>query len=459
MIVRELAWRTSRPRGLASRASRLATLFMSVAAVAIAVTGLGAQAADASADDPVALADASVASPGDYRLAPGDRLTLVVYDQPQLSGEFIVDGGGGILLPVAGAVDLAGLTLAEAQKIIEDRFADGVLLKPSVSIRIKEHRPVFVTGQVKKPGSYPFILGLSVKAAIATAGGEGQALEQPFNTVASDFISAQQRVRQLEADQMTLLMRKARLEAQRDGRENFVFPLLVGFNRRNVDFDRAYTAENDTFSRLAETHRRQVQTLEDQRPRIQAEIDAVNSEVGKQQERLAIVTDRLTDLDLLFGKGLLRKDVLTNQQIEKSLVEAQLSNLQAQVAHLRQSMGEIDVKLGELKAVHERQTLAELQDASQRLAEIENGLGPARKLVQVKAEAAGSDGEAYTIRISRVRDGRLATFDATSETMLSPGDVVEVKRKPGNPAELPSILNQAQSPEPTSYVTGAATVR
>ena len=168
-----------------------------------------------------------------------------------------------------------------------------------MSLQIKEHRPIFVTGQVKKPGNYPYIFGLSVKAAIATAGGEGQSLEQPFNTAASDFIAAQQRVRQLESDQTILLMRKARLEAQRDARDNFVLPLLVGFNRRNVDFDRAYAAENDTFSRLADSYRRQVEALQGQRPRIQEEIDAVNAQIARQRERLDIVTDRLTDLDKL----------------------------------------------------------------------------------------------------------------------------------------------------------------
>ena len=68
-------------------------------------------------------------------------------------------------------------------------------------------------------------------------------------------------------------MRKARLEAQRDDRDNFIVPLLVGFNRPTVDFDRAYAAENDTFSRLADTYRRQVQILQQQRPRIEEEID------------------------------------------------------------------------------------------------------------------------------------------------------------------------------------------
>jgi polysaccharide export outer membrane protein len=438
-------------------------LFLAIAAIAFGMAAFGAKAAESAADDAAteaqALGGPDTTVPGDYRLAPGDRLTLVVYDQPQLSGEFIVDGGGGILLPVAGGVALSGLTLAEAQKLIEERFADGVLVQPSVSLRVKEHRPIFVTGQVKKPGNYPYIFGLSVKAAIATAGGEGQSLEQPFNTAASDFIAAQQRVRQLESDQTMLLMRKARLEAQRDARDNFVLPLLVGFNRRNVDFDRAYAAENDTFSRLADSYRRQVEVLQDQRPRIQEEIDAVNSQIARQRERLDIVTDRLTDLDQLFGKGLLRKEVLINQQIEKSLVEAQLSNLEAQVARLRQNMGDLDFKLGDVKATHEKQTLIELQDASQRLAEIENSIGPARKLLEVKSDAVESESDEsnYKIMISRVRDGRLVTSEATAQTMLSPGDVVEVKRKRRDPGSLPSILNQAaQSPEPASFVTGAS---
>jgi polysaccharide export outer membrane protein len=463
MTIRELNWRSGWLRDVSPRACRSTTLFLAVAAVAFGMAEFGANAAEDTADAVAVEAqtqggsDATV--PRDYRLAPGDRLTLVVYDQPQLSGEFIVDGGGDILLPVAGGVTLSGLTLAQAQKLIQERFADGVLVQPSVSLRIKEHRSIFVTGQVKKPGNYPYIFGLSVKAAIASAGGEGQSLEQPFNTAASDFITAQQHVRQLESDQTILLMRKARLEAQRDARENFVIPLLVGFNRRNVDFDRAYAAENDTFLRMADSYSRQAIMLQEQRPRIQEEVDAVNAQIANQRERLEIVTDRLTDLDGLFGKGLLRKEVLINQQIEKSLVEAQLSNLQAQVARLRQNMGDLDLKLEELKASHERQTLTELQDASQRLAEIENSIGPARKLLELKSEAVDSESEEsnYKIMISHVRDGRLITSEATAETMLSPGDVVEVKRKRRDPGALPSILNQAaQTPEPASFVTGAS---
>lgn len=393
---------------------------------------------------------------GDYRLSPGDLLELVVLDQPQLSGEFIIDGGGSLLLPLAGSVNLSGLTLAEAQKVVQDQFADGVLVKPAVSLRIAKFKPIFVTGRVRKPGSYPFILGESAKAAIAAAGGAGQALQQSENIAVSDFIAAQERMRQLEADHVTLLVRKARLEAQRDDRENFMMPLLVGLNVNNVDFQRVYTDEGDAFSRLSQTYHDQVESLKKQRPRIEAEIKAVTEQIASQQARLDLVSGRLADLEPLFRKGFLRKEVLTNQQIEKTVVQSQLSNMQAQVAHLRQIMGDLDVKLLEVKSNYFRQVLGDLQDTSQRLRTVEASMGPARSILAVKADAANGTGDDrdYTILVSRPRNGRVVTFEATDDTTLSPGDVVEVKLKRRASGDgLSTSIQADQGLEPISPVS------
>ena len=375
-------------RGLPSRANRPIALFVAASMVAFTPTNVVGKAPD-TPGDVQASANVDEEASGlskDYRLAPGDRLTVLVYDQPQLSGEFIIDGGGGILLPLAGAVSLSGLTLAEAQQLIQERFADGVLVQPAVSVRITDYRPIFVTGNVRKPGSYPFTISQSVKAAIAAAGGEGVPIEGSISVLEhlaamSEFITAEQRVRQLEGDHAYLLMRKARLEAQRDGRDDFVMPMLVGLGG-NANFTLAYSSESDIFSRLMETYHSQIQAMQRQRPRIEAEIDAVTNQIAKQNERLTIVNSRLADLQGLFSKGLLRKDVLTNQQIEKTLVEGQISNLEAQVARLRQNMGDLDVKLGDVKASFLRQTLTEFQDTFQRLRDVETSLGPARRLLQ-----------------------------------------------------------------------------
>jgi polysaccharide export outer membrane protein len=391
---------------------------------------------------------------GDYRLAPGDRLTIAVFDEPQLSGDFFIDGDGDVLLPVAGSAKIGGLTLAEAQELIQKQFADGVLLRPAVSVRIKEYRPIFVTGAVKRPGGYRFIFGESVKAAIATAGGVGQAIEQPTTVAVSDFVTAVGRVRELEGDQVSLLVRKARLEAQRDERDNFVMPLFVGLNARNADLEGAYSAENDVLLRLQEAYRDQIAALQKQRPRIEAEIKAVTEQIASQNERLDIVNGRIADLEPLFSKGMLRKEILINQRIEKTLVESQLSNLEAQVAHLRQTMGDLDVRLGDAKATYVRQVLEQLQETTQHLREIETTLGPARKLLEIKAEGASemNDEADYIILIGRVEQGRLVNFDATSETTLLPGDVVEVKRKGRDPGNMgfstEAVLNLSLSRNP-----------
>ena len=260
--------RTRRLSDIFLRANRVIAMVAAAGIVSLAAMDLSVKASENTEGDRASASSGETGAPdtdsanpstgvtddalGNYRLAPGDRIFLVVFDEPQLSGEFYVDGGGDVLLPLAGSVKLTGLTLAEAQELIQKQFANGVLVHPAVSVRIKEYRPIFVTGDVKKPGSYRFMFGESVKAAIATAGGEGAATERLPTITASDFISAEERVRQLEEEYVSLLVRKARLEAQRDDRGNFVMPLLVGLNTRNVDFERVYSAESDTFLRLSQ---------------------------------------------------------------------------------------------------------------------------------------------------------------------------------------------------------------
>ena len=139
------------------------------------------------------------------------------------------------------------------------------------------------------------------------------------------------------------------------------------------------------------------------------------------------------------------REILISQQIEKTLVQSQISNLEAQVAHLRQTMGDLDVKLGDVKATYVRQVLVELQETAQSLREIETTLGPARKLLDIKAEgASGVTGEPdYAISISRTHEGRMVSFDATNETTLEPGDVIEVKLKRREPGDLWSLPTEA----------------
>src|SRR5262245_14051932 len=71
----------------------------------------------------------------EYRLAPGDRLAVVVIGQAELSGDFLVDGAGRILMPLVGSVSVGELTAEEIQERLQSRLADA-LVKPAVTVRI-----------------------------------------------------------------------------------------------------------------------------------------------------------------------------------------------------------------------------------------------------------------------------------------------------------------------------------
>ena len=106
-----------------------------------------------------------------YRLGSGDKIHVGIFGQPDLNGDFVVDGGGSIQLPLIGSVKAAGLTVAEFQKEVTTKFADGFLVNPSVEVDVVNYRPFYIIGEVKAPGQYPYVNGMSILNAVALAGG------------------------------------------------------------------------------------------------------------------------------------------------------------------------------------------------------------------------------------------------------------------------------------------------
>ncbi len=107
----------------------------------------------------------------DYVLGSGDRVRVVVFGQNDLSGEFEIDGTGNISLPLIQGVKAAGLTLRQLERTITNKLKPDFLKNPRVSLEVLNYRPFYIIGQVKSPGSYPYVAGMTVVNAIALAGG------------------------------------------------------------------------------------------------------------------------------------------------------------------------------------------------------------------------------------------------------------------------------------------------
>jgi polysaccharide export outer membrane protein len=106
-----------------------------------------------------------------YRLGVGDQLRITVYNEPELSGEFDVGSTGNVNFPLIGEVPAEGRTIAELEDAAEEKFQNGYLKAPNVSIEVLNYRPFYILGEVNAPGSYPYVSGMTILNAIALAGG------------------------------------------------------------------------------------------------------------------------------------------------------------------------------------------------------------------------------------------------------------------------------------------------
>jgi polysaccharide export outer membrane protein len=139
-----------------------------------AVLALGLLLAGCYTDfGPIAAEPAPIAPPASaYVLQLGDRVTVTVYDEPNLSGVYDVNPDGNLVLPLIGALNAVGHNPEVVAHAAESRLKRGKFLEePHVTISVVEYRPVYVFGEVVKPGSYPYRTGLNALSMVTEAGG------------------------------------------------------------------------------------------------------------------------------------------------------------------------------------------------------------------------------------------------------------------------------------------------
>ena len=109
---------------------------------------------------------------GAYRLGVGDLLRVLTFGEDQLTGEFRVNDQGNIAMPLIGALPATGRSPRELEIDIGRALTKGDFLKnPHVTVEVIAYRPIFVLGEVAKPGQYAYQPGMTFLTAVAVAGG------------------------------------------------------------------------------------------------------------------------------------------------------------------------------------------------------------------------------------------------------------------------------------------------
>ncbi|HET7875180.1 MAG TPA: polysaccharide biosynthesis/export family protein [Methylomirabilota bacterium] len=118
---------------------------------------------------------APIAAADEPTIGPRDVLTIMVWGQPDLSHEYLVEPDGFVPFPLVGRVKAAGLAPKEFAAQLKAALEKDYLVNPQVIVSVKERLSrkvtVFILGEVKKPGSYQLDGEASVLEGITLAGG------------------------------------------------------------------------------------------------------------------------------------------------------------------------------------------------------------------------------------------------------------------------------------------------
>lgn len=110
----------------------------------------------------------------DLRVAPGDLLSVKVYDTPEMTDSYRVDQAGNITLPLCGKVSVQGLSLSDSAAHIEAALKNGqYLANPQVTVDVEQYAGQYVTvlGEVASPGRVQLIAPTTLGEVLAQAGG------------------------------------------------------------------------------------------------------------------------------------------------------------------------------------------------------------------------------------------------------------------------------------------------
>jgi len=152
--------------------NRLRQALAGLAITAMTLLGTGSVVQAQVVAAPAVVPTAATATTGyEYRLGSGDKVRLIIFGEPDLSGEFTISGDGMVSLPLIKEVRATGLTATQLQANVENAFKEGYLKDPRVSIEVLSFRPFYILGEVNKPGEYPYSNGITVVNAVALASG------------------------------------------------------------------------------------------------------------------------------------------------------------------------------------------------------------------------------------------------------------------------------------------------
>lgn len=376
-----------------------------------------------------------------YHLGVMDKLSIrvaewqtaegTIRDWSVVSGDYTVGPSGSVSIPFIGDMPAAGKTTDEIAEAIglglQKQF--GLRDRPSASVELSQFRPIYLSGEVQNPGSYPFVPNLTVLKAVSLGGGMHRA--EAGQRFARDFINAKGDAVVLMAERGRLLMRQARLLAEVAGKDQIDIAPDLQKLPQSADLLASEEALMKTRSVRMKT---QLQALADLKVLLQSEVEALAKKTDTLSRQLDLAKADRDKVESLAERGLELASRRISAEQRASDVETNLLDTDTASLNAKQSISKATQDENTVRNDWQNSLAQDLQDTDTQLETLQLKLSTSQALMQEavaqSADAsnidAGGQGVNIVYTIIRDENGQAKEIPAQENTLVLPGDLIKV---------------------------------
>ena len=381
----------------------------------------------------------SAPAAAEYLLHPGDTLEISVAGTG-LKQKAVIGIDGEISLPLYGQLNVGGLPVSVAkEKVVRavsnrvypqmgagGRDVPSLILPEDVVVTVAEYRPIYISGDVAKPGEYAFRAGMTAQQAVALAGGvgNGSAATNPYLEEV-DLHAEREALSTDLANKQALSWRLHSQLAQPNGGPASARGAPGSGNHHFLQ------TESQQYQASYAEHREDQKFLGDAIAKINQQLRALADSQKRLEGGYKADLADYERVRQLYAKGLATIVRLSEARRVALASSDQILQINVQITNAEQQRDDYTRKLGKLNSQSRIDDLKELQATDLRIAEINARVrGIDEKLSYIsRMKARSADGTSFhpTIIVTRTNDKKTVQLNASgSSVQLEPGDVVNV---------------------------------
>ena len=391
----------------------------------------------------------------EYLLRPGDVLEISIVGMPEARARSPISLDGTSSVPLAGNIKAEGMTVdafrAAVQQLLSSKrirryTANGqevvsVIDPDEIGVSIASYRPVYLSGDISKPGQQEFRPGMSVKQAISLAGGYDIMRIRMDNP----FLSAIDQKAEYEASRAAYirqLIEAARLEAELANASSFSGEGLE-IDRDSAFVQNLLSLERERFETRREEKRKELQSLRRRLDLGREQLAELREQVAKEKEGVQLDTAELTRVSDLLSKGSTVAPRVTDARRSLLLSSTRVLQTTAQIAATQREFEDVSRKLDRIEDDRRLEVAEKLQTARLEVESLKSKLsGLGDKLVysgMVKSQLVRDNVARPEIEVTRMGPKGPERIKASEGTVLDPGDIIEVSLQASYFRDPPAI--------------------